>query len=265
MPDGTDHPLAPRAPPDGPLHHGAQGRPGRRAPELLPEPVLDRIRGRRGTRSRRLPVDIDGPSDAPAIEAAVTDNLALSTPSGHRLRPGQLPLEDPDRPARVATFQRATSRDWAIAFQHRSRGAGRRCALGRAEPAGLRHRPDAPRDAHDHLDAHRGAPGHSARSTASASPAAHSTTRSGALVRQRTRLLHHRPWRDHLRNRGGPDRDERRQRFHITASTRRTGRWPRARSGCPGGASSDYRLGDGRARHRPRRGGAASTTSTATG
>ena len=58
----------------------------------------------------------------PAIEAAVTDNLALPNAVGHRLRPRQWPLEDPSRPARVAKFQRTTSRDWAISFRIESEG-----------------------------------------------------------------------------------------------------------------------------------------------
>ncbi len=54
--------------------------------------------------------------DQPAIEVALTDNLALFAALGAKLRPGQFPLSDPSRPARVARFARSTSRDWAISF-----------------------------------------------------------------------------------------------------------------------------------------------------
>jgi hypothetical protein len=55
-------------------------------------------------------------ADQPAIEVALTDNLALFAALGARLRPGQFSLSDPSRPARVARFQRSTSRDWTITF-----------------------------------------------------------------------------------------------------------------------------------------------------
>jgi len=63
-----------------------------------------------------------GADGRPAIEAAVTDNLNIPVAIGHRLRPGQFPLEDPTRAARLATFQRTTSRDWGISFHIEAEG-----------------------------------------------------------------------------------------------------------------------------------------------
>lgn len=56
------------------------------------------------------------------IEAVVTDNLAIPAAIGHRLRPGQWPLSDPARAARLGRFQRSTSRDWAISFHIEAEG-----------------------------------------------------------------------------------------------------------------------------------------------
>jgi hypothetical protein len=56
------------------------------------------------------------------IEAVITDSLAIPNAIGHRLRPGQWPMSDPTRPARLGRFQRTTSRDWAISFHIESEG-----------------------------------------------------------------------------------------------------------------------------------------------
>ena len=56
------------------------------------------------------------------LEAVVTDNLAIHTAIGHRLRPGQWAMSDPTRPARLGRFARTTSRDWAIAFHIEAEG-----------------------------------------------------------------------------------------------------------------------------------------------
>jgi len=56
------------------------------------------------------------------LEAVVTDNLAIPTAIGHRLRPGQWPMVDPSRPASVARFQRSTSHDWSISFRIEAEG-----------------------------------------------------------------------------------------------------------------------------------------------
>jgi hypothetical protein len=58
----------------------------------------------------------------PAIESALTDNLALVAALGHRLRPAQWQLEDPSRPVRIARFQRTTSRGWTISFHIEAEG-----------------------------------------------------------------------------------------------------------------------------------------------
>ena len=63
-----------------------------------------------------------GVEGAPPVEAVVTDNLAIPAAIGHRLRPGQWPLGDPSRPARLGRFQRSTSRDWAISFRFEAEG-----------------------------------------------------------------------------------------------------------------------------------------------
>jgi hypothetical protein len=60
--------------------------------------------------------------DHPAVEAALTDNLALENALGGRLRPKQWALADPGRPATIAKFQRTTSRDWTISFRIESEG-----------------------------------------------------------------------------------------------------------------------------------------------
>lgn len=49
-------------------------------------------------------------------EVVLTDNMGLFEALGHRLRPGQFRLSDPDRPARVAAFRRVTRPDGAIEF-----------------------------------------------------------------------------------------------------------------------------------------------------
>ena len=56
------------------------------------------------------------------IEAVVTDNPVIPAAIGHRLRPGQFPLVDPDQPARVGRFQRTSSRDWGISFRIEAEG-----------------------------------------------------------------------------------------------------------------------------------------------
>jgi hypothetical protein len=56
------------------------------------------------------------------LEAVVTDNLAIQNAIGHLLRPRQWPMEDQTRPARLARFQRTTSRDWAISFHIEAEG-----------------------------------------------------------------------------------------------------------------------------------------------
>jgi len=56
------------------------------------------------------------------LEVVLTDNLAIPAAIGHRLRPGQFPLADPDQPARLARFHRSTSRDWAISFRIEAEG-----------------------------------------------------------------------------------------------------------------------------------------------
>ena len=56
------------------------------------------------------------------LEVVLTDNLAIPAAMGHRLRPGQFPLADPDQPARLARFHRSTSREWAISFRIEAEG-----------------------------------------------------------------------------------------------------------------------------------------------
>ncbi len=56
------------------------------------------------------------------LEAVLTDNHAITAAIGHRLRPAQFPLAEPDRPARLARFSRSTSRDWAISFRIEAEG-----------------------------------------------------------------------------------------------------------------------------------------------
>jgi len=56
------------------------------------------------------------------VEVALTDNLAIPAAIGHRLRPGQFPLADPDQPARLARFHRSTSPDWGISFRIEAEG-----------------------------------------------------------------------------------------------------------------------------------------------
>lgn len=56
------------------------------------------------------------------LEVVLTDNLAIPAAIGHRLRPGQFPLADPDQPARLARFHRSTSREWAISFRIEAEG-----------------------------------------------------------------------------------------------------------------------------------------------
>src|SRR4051794_21242949 len=45
-------PLATRVASDGPLHHGAQDRCRAGPPDVLPQPLLDRVRSRRRARTR---------------------------------------------------------------------------------------------------------------------------------------------------------------------------------------------------------------------
>lgn len=63
-----------------------------------------------------------GADGRPPIEEVLTDNPAIPAAIGHRLRPGQYPLEDPGRAARPARFGRSTSRDWAITFSIEAEG-----------------------------------------------------------------------------------------------------------------------------------------------
>jgi hypothetical protein len=56
------------------------------------------------------------------IEAVLTDNLELATTLGAKLRPGQWPLGDPDRPPRPAAFERRMLQPYGFAYRVRSDG-----------------------------------------------------------------------------------------------------------------------------------------------
>jgi hypothetical protein len=82
------------------------------------------------------------------IEAALTDNLAIDDAIGHRLRPAQWPLSDPTRPARLARFQRSTSRDWAISFHIEAEGLVIDARWETLSPPVYASGPTSSRDAH---------------------------------------------------------------------------------------------------------------------
>jgi hypothetical protein len=62
-----------------------------------------------------------GPGDD-GVEAVLTDNLELATSLGPKLRPGQWPLRDPDRPPAMATFERRMLQPYGFGYRIRSDG-----------------------------------------------------------------------------------------------------------------------------------------------